>query len=233
MSKAQSSENKDIVPTSTKDIANVDKQIQEINAAVGKKTQDNVSIIRMLNGKFILPGGEEGDELRVIILNFVTRHIWYPKKYQDGVTTAPACWATSEDATHLAPGPDVETPISKDCDSCPKFEWGSAGLPDSQKKACTTKKLLAVVPEDSGDDAPIRMLAVPPNSLPEWNQYTGFIKHKFGGDPIMVSTRITLDQKLTFNSLYFTDPHPNDRIRDHVVRRDEALAVLLVSPIRN
>lgn len=232
----------EIASRSMTDMVDVDQMIVDINTKVHDKTSDNAIFIKAQNGIFTLPDGTEGDELRVVILNFITRHVYYDKPYTRGVVTPPRCWALSEldkglepDAENMKRMLNIE-PLSDTCDDCQKFEWSSKALenpnvPETSKaKACDTQKLLAVVPAGSGSEAPVWCLMIPPNSLSRWNTYTGIVKRRFG-DPIMVSTKITLDKKVNYNAFYFDDPHPNERIKEHVIRRDESLACLMIPPV--
>ena len=113
---------------SAKEIVNIDKEIQKANERVLTKVGGGMggSLIKTRDKIFTLPDGTQNDALRVVIVHFMTRHMYYDKPFNANNPASPKCWAVGEDKDNLAPPTSVEEPESDECATCPQFEWGSA-----------------------------------------------------------------------------------------------------------
>lgn len=114
-----------------------------------------------------------GAPLRVVILGATPRKgcskIYYDDPYQEGSDEPPAC----SSAGGQKPDSWILTPMSPNCATCPKNEWGSgqnSAGESTRGKACADTKQLLVVPPDQpyGD---IWMIRVPPASLKLLSNY--------------------------------------------------------------
>lgn len=111
---------------------------------------------------------------------------------------APDC----QSSNGIAPDPDVESPQSDLCATCPMNAWGSAKNDNGQElKACSDKKRLAVVAADD-PSGPIYLLEVTPAALKGLNQYQRELRMR-GIPAEVVKTKVSFDSEASFPKLHF------------------------------
>ena len=132
--------------------------------------------------------------------------IYYETGYTEGSNAPPDCFSNNA----VAPDPSsrkIQNPV---CATCRHNVWGSRVMQQagrqSQGKACSDSKRLAVVPlgdiQNEAYGGPM-LLRVPPASLQDLAMY-GSALSKFGYPYFAVGTRISFDMKEAFPKFLFT-----------------------------
>jgi len=122
-----------------------------------------------------------GNTLRCVVLTALPENKYYASKFVAGEGSAPDCYAfgdldADDPEESMAPH---EAAANKqhdgDCAGCPMNQWGSADV--GKGKACKNVRRLAVITEDSLEDADsieaaeVRTLSVPVTSVKNWKAY--------------------------------------------------------------
>lgn len=137
-------------------------EVTKYDAAFAKMAGDYVSGERV-TGSFIstkggvLTFGEEqlpGNQMCVIILDYVQERTFYAEKYEPDreVALPPVCYAfkRNEDPEEMAPHPSMQAdltyfkPQNDICKTCPNNDWGTADT--GRGKACSERRRLALIP---------------------------------------------------------------------------------------
>lgn len=123
-------------------------------------------------------GGQEAEELSVIVLGANRSNMYWEEEFRSGVFTPPKCyaiahpsWKAGEVEEKLAPPADLKT---RQAESCAKCDWNAFGSARRGRgKACSNTVRLAMIPADAKlvDKVEGAMLSVPPTSLRMWTQY--------------------------------------------------------------
>lgn len=189
-------------------------------------------MIRLRKDKtFELPDGQTstpGKPMRVVIVEHATGRGWFDKPYKDGDKSPPACAAGNLTGRDLAPYDNAPAKQSKECESCPYNQWGSApGGGDG--KACKEHRKLAILPYDR-PDATIMMLQVPPSSLKAYDGYVKNLAKLYQRPPVAYITEITFDTTVDYQKLLFGNPQNLDDIEPFLDRIEEAREMLTKAP---
>ena len=132
----------------TKDIA---------GSSGGKQISIKGGVWRMVvGGEEVAKNEDRAMNLVVIASSKGVSRTFYAEKYEEGKDIKPACWSAEGDK----PNPEVKTPQSTSCATCPQNIEGSG---DGKSRACRYSKRLAVALEnDIGGN--IYRLSVPAKS---------------------------------------------------------------------
>jgi len=180
---------------------------------------------------------EDGDEeplsvMRVVVLNYNKRRgrSYYAGSYNPEQVSAPLCW--SDDGEK--PDPSVKEPQCTTCAKCPMDVKGSS-ITDSGKevKACSSHRMLALVPAAKLDHMPLRMkIAVtsdydkqsPELEAKGWmafSQYVDFLAKNNVNHTAKVVTKMRFDPNVAYPKILFSP--------DRWLERDEMMAIAPVS----
>lgn len=186
------------------------------------------------NGNWQTPDGAElGSSIRVIVIDFLTRHTWYPHPYQQGNPLPPGCFAVGKTLAKMAPPDNVPERQHETCAGCPMNEWGSAAVGNG--KACTQRRELAVILEEQAEDlenAEIFVISLSPTQIKFFDGFARQCERILNGPPIkaVVTIEAVPVQGARYFSVAFNDIARNEYYADHFQLRDEALALLDVLP---
>jgi hypothetical protein len=189
------------------------KQVAEVQKKVAAPSGDRIKMNG--NSSFTLPNGQDGAEIEVVIVDFVSSNLFYDRAFDANNPSPPACFAVGDEPSLLIPVADSPDKQSETCATCPNNQFGSAG----RGKACKNTRLLAVTPvaeEDDDSELPIWILSVPPTSIKAIDGYVHKLAMKQKITPIGVVTRISLDRSTTFSAPRFEDVRP---LRDDELAR--------------
>lgn len=123
-----------------------------------------------------------GNELAMVVCDFVMENRFFTSEYDPDNPTSPDCYAFGRELEELGPHDDCEDKQHATCKGCPQNEWGSSDK--GRGKACrNTYKLLVIpagelkdgrfVPPEEAEDlnGDLYALSVPPTSLKAWTGY--------------------------------------------------------------
>ncbi len=184
-------------------------------AVTSNLTSGKINSVGIRNGVFTLRKADGSEfepsekHLDVVILtgNPNLSKQWYEKAYDSttGEGKLPDCWSHNG----VGPSTGAANPQHATCLGCPRNQWGTATRNDgtaAKGKACSDRKLLAVIPIAHGRD--VFQLAVPPASLANLFAYIrDLVKspHASGRpmEPFDFVTRLTFDRTKTGQVLLF------------------------------
>jgi len=215
----------------------IDKQL----AAEAKSIKEQVSaggggprLTINANGNWQTPDGAElGPSIRVIVLDFLTRHTWYPHPYQKGNPLPPGCFAVGKVLSQMAPDESAPEKQHDTCSGCPMNEWGSAATGNG--KACTQRRELAVILEEQAEDlenAEIFVISLSPTQIKVFDGFARQCERILNGPPIkaVVSIEAVPVPGARYFGVSFVEIAKNENVADHFQLREEALALLDVLP---
>jgi len=173
------------------------KQLADTNKRIAQSDSNRVKVNR---AGFIAPGGDQGDELIVVVVDYTNVNMFYESEYDKDNITDPDCYANNRIHAELEPerkSPKLQAEV---CTACPQNQWGSA--PRGKGKACKNSRLLAIVPFDNIGEAPIWTISVSPTGIKRWDNYVKKLAD-VNLTPMFVGTKITLAKGLDYASLMF------------------------------
>ncbi len=182
--------------------------------------------IQLKDKLFHMPDGTQVDTLDVVIVDFININNFYEAKYDAKNIVPPTCFAIGQVITTMAPSDNAPLKQSDVCSTCPMNQFGS----DGDGKACKNMRRLAVLPPDGDADTPLLILNVSPTGLKSFDGYVRSVASKFGVMPVGVVTTVSFDENVSYGSLRFSNPQPNEMINDHWARRTEAMDRLAQEP---
>ncbi len=137
-----------------------------------------------------------GDELQVLVLDFVTVHAYYDREFDRNNPHPPACFSLSEDGEEMAPHHTSPAKQHDWCDGCPQDAWGSG---KGEGKACKNGYRLAVLePETDPAEAELAIMTTPPSSMKNWDGYIRELASKLKRGPNGVLTLFTFDEEFDY-----------------------------------
>lgn len=188
------------------------------------------NMIRVTQDKqFILPDGTKTPgPIDLVIIDFNSRNTLYAGAYDPKNIESPICFAIGDSPTTMVPSSNSP---EKQCDSCAgcamnQYESATTG----KGKACNNNRILAVLPADTDEDTPMWTLSVSPTALKGFDGYVNSIARQFQVPPYGVVTRVSFNPNVTYASLVFSDPQPNQNLEMAYSRRAEAAKMLVVEP---
>ena len=177
--------------------------------------------------RLALPDGRKSPgPLEVVILDFVTTHAYYETDFDAKNPTPPACFAIGNDPKNMVPSPNSPVQQSTECKTCPMNQFG----PNNERKACTNRRLMAVLPPDADESTPIWTIETAPMSNKAFDAYVSGIVAAKGVPPIGVVTEISLDPNVDYAKLVFGLVDDNPAVGEMLGRQEEAKKLLAVEP---
>lgn len=209
-------------------VVNIQDMLRKQAEAMNERTSPASGImIRVTQDKkLVLPDGQKVDELDVVIVDFVARNEFYEGAFDKDNMTPPACFAIGTSPTKLVPSDNSPVKQADACSECPMNAFGSAGA----GKACKNGRILAVLPPDADADTPLWLLKVSPTALKGFDGFVQGVARTFQAPPVAVVVTVSFDENVTYASLRFSNPQPNDNLAVHFARQDEAKTLLEQEP---
>jgi len=190
-------------------IAQMESEAVEDSARTGDASEANLLSIK--GGEFTYQDADMGDELEVVILNFVNTKAWYDRIWKEDEPSAPACWAQSYDKpSELHVTEEVPLQQCDNCNSCWANEFGSA-LNGSGKACGDVRKCALILSEQLGaDDADVEtvMLKVPSASVKNFDKFVKGLAKVIKRPSYGVIAKITFDESVDYPKLNFNVIEP-------------------------
>lgn len=200
-------------------------EVAGIQERIGAPVGDVISVTQ--DKMFKLPDGtKHAGPMNVVIVDFVSGNFFYEGAYDPNNISPPACFALGTNPSQLVASDNSPLKQSDSCAGCPMNQFGS----DGKGKACKNSRLLALLPVDADNETPIMVLKVSPTAIKAFDSYVASVSRSFQLPPLGVVTEIDFDDAVTYASLRFKNPHPNENIELAFNRRDEARARLMTEP---
>jgi len=187
-------------------------------------------------GSFTSPEGMDlGNEIQVVVVDFISKNFFYDGPYVPQTPSAPACYAANKVIADMAPDPDCPSPQAETCAKCPLNQFGSGN--NGKSKACKNTRELAVLlvdqnnPDALGDPStPLYTLSLPPTALRSFDGAAAVVARTLGGPPLKAILTVTATNAGTYALIAFSDPVANPHYADHAQRRAEAAELLARKP---
>ncbi len=210
-------------------VVSIQEALKAQAAAMSDRTAppSGSSILVTQDKKFKLPDGTTtAGPLQLVIVDFTARNEFYPDAFDPNDIVPPHCFAIGQNPLKLVPSDNSPEKQASDCSSCPMNQFGSQG----KGKACKNARLLAVMPPDGDADTPLWTLKVSPTALKSFDGFVQSVARTFQMPPVAVVATVSFDPSVTYASLRFSDPEPNENMAVHFARQAEAAALLTVEP---
>ena len=108
----------------------------QVSDATARIHQPAGNVIGIQNSKFTYKQEVIGDELTIIVLDFIHQKQWYDSPFVREDPKPPACFAQSVSGEEMQRHNSSPVPQSDWCDGCDKNAWGSATTGSGEGKAC-------------------------------------------------------------------------------------------------
>jgi hypothetical protein len=181
--------------------------------------------------KFSMGGNAIGEELDIIVANFVHESGWYEDDYDAENPTPPDCFALSLDGKDMAPHPNSLNPQSEVCATCWANEWGSG---KGKGKACKNQRRLALLDAeaDNLEEAEMALLRIAPTGVKPWDNYVNGLSKKLNRPCWSVVTRLSFDEEVDYPkvSSAIVEPISDPAMLSAVKIRTEEAASVLMEP---
>jgi hypothetical protein len=201
------------------------KEVTDLASRVGAPGGDAIKITQ--DKKFEFPDGtKHNGPIQLVIVDFVSANSFYEGAYDSAAISPPACFAIGTNPTQLVPSDKSPLKQSDTCSACPMNQFGSAG----NGKACKNTRVLAVLPPGADADTPLWVLKVSPTALKAFDAYVTSVARQFQLPPVGVVTEVSFDDAVSYASLRFGNPMPNEALEVCFARKEEAAARLMVEP---
>ena len=211
-------------------LTTIEKELAAEAAAISKRIGAPAkSLISTRDKLFTFPDGRvHQGPLDVVILDFVSRNLFYEGRWDPNKIEAPVCFAIGDSPSLLEPSAKSPKRQAEHCTGCPLNEFGSNG----SGKACKNTRLLAVMlPDAQGEEAPIYTLSIPPTALKTFDSYVGGLSSMLSKAPIQVISRVSFHPEKTYALPIFGNPQPNERISEFYAHRADARKLLEREPL--
>jgi hypothetical protein len=218
-------------------LATIDQELsQEVAALKQQIGQPGGRAIKIKNTGFISPEGMDlGNEIQIVVLDFISKNMFYDRPYDPQSPSPPACYAQGRVIDEMASDPESPVPQADKCKTCPLNQFGSGN--NGKSKACKNTRELAVLLVDPENPdalldpaAPIYTLSVPPTGLRAFDGAVASIARSLAGPPLKAILTATVKDAGTYGLLSFVDPVPNPHYAQHVQRRKESVELLERKP---
>lgn len=206
--------------------ANEAEQVKQMISAPGAP---KISINRA--GNFQLPDSSElGNEIRVVVIDFITANRYYPGIYNAQNPTPPVCFAFGKVLADMAPSANSPEPQSDKCKGCPMDEFGSALT--GRGKACKNTRELAVILEEDleADEPNIYQISVPPTGIRSFDGFVAQCLRVVSGPPIKAIVTIKAVPQGTYTTLQFADADNNPEYAYHAQFMEMARELISKEP---
>lgn len=219
-------------------IATIDQELSNevalIKDMVGQASGNRLKL--EATGDFLLPdGGNLGNEIQVVVLDFVSRNNFYLTQYNADNPSPPDCYAIGKVINDMAPEGDSPAKQNDICRTCPMNQFGSA--PNGRGKACQNRRLVAVLVVDPENpdahnepDAPIYTLDLSPTNIKSFDGAVSLVARSLAGPPIKAVLTVVGKNVGTYAMATWMDPMPNPDYALHVQRRAEVQDMLYRKP---
>ena len=185
------------------------------------------SKVQLKGGKFKFPDGTEtAGPVRLVIVDFVTTHAYYPGKFDANNIQPPECFAIGTNPKAMLPSPHSPNIQAKDCQTCQQNQFESSG----KGKACKNGRKLAVLPPGADADTPIWTMDVSPTAIKGFDAYVQSVARMFQTPPVGVVTTVAFDDTVDYTKLVFSNPEPNEDLEVCFGRQEEARTTLETEP---
>ena len=207
--------------------AEIKAQAERDLAALKDKTEVGEGRSISTRGKvFTLPDGQViQPPMDVVIVDFVSRNLYYDTKYDPDNPQPPACMAVGDSPKGLIPVKDAPDVQHSDCDTCPLNQFGS----DGDGKACKNTRYLAVVMPDDVEGN-LMTLSVPPTGTRPFDAYVNSVAKLYSLPPVGVVTQVSFHEEKSYPLPLFGDPRPNENVGLHYALREDAKELLYQLP---
>ena len=212
--------------TALADFAEIERQaLAQMQQRIQAPSGNGISI---RDKQFKFPDGRIVDSLNVVVLDFITRNLFYVGRYDPKNPAPPTCFAIGKDLKTMRPSehsPEVQH--DGPCATCSNNTFGSNGA----GKACKNTRLLAVLEVGSEyASAPIYTISVPPKSLKAFDGYINTIGSLLKRAHWGVQTSIAFHPEAEHEQLVFGHSGANESIGECLSRLPEAEMLLTVEP---
>ena len=205
--------------------ARLAKEAADMASRVGAPGGDAIRVTQ--DKKFEFPDGtKSAGPIQLVIVDFISANSFYEGAYDPDNITSPACFSIGSNPTQMVPSENSPLKQATSCAVCPMNQFGSAG----KGKACKNGRVLAVLPPGATADSPLWILKVSPSALKAFDAYITSVVRAFQLPPVSVVTEVSFDDSVTYASLRFGNPTPNEDLEICFSRKDEAMARLLTEP---
>ena len=207
--------------------------LASLKSQIGSPSGNKIKV--EATGDFVLPDGTNmGNEIQVVVVDFVTKHTFYDGPYNPGNPTPPACYAIGKDLATMAPEADSPQVQHGDCRTCPLNAFGSGS--NGKSKACKNARMAAVIvidPENANaardPSAPVYMLELPPTAIKSFEAAISGVARALGL-PVKAILTVSAKNVGTYALITFSDPIPNPNYALHYGRKAEVQDALYRKP---
>lgn len=226
---------------SSTDLATIDAELSnevlDLKNQIGQASGNKIKL--EASGDYVLPSGENlGNEIQIVVVDFVSKNQWYPGAYNPNAIVPPDCYAIGKTISNMQPEGDSPNPQGGndgDCATCPLNQFGSGS--SGQSKACKNSRLAVVLvidPEDpaasAAPDAPLYTIEFSPTSIKAFDGMVSMVARALNGPPIKAMVTLSARNAGTYALQTFTDPEPNTFLAEHFARRPETVDMLYRKP---
>ena len=217
--------------------AELANEIVDIKSMIGQASGNKIKLEP--TGDYVLPSGENlGNEIQVVVLDFVSKNQWYQNPFNPNNIVPPDCYAIGKVLSQMQPesdSPNMQGGADGDCATCPLNQFGSGN--NGQSKACKNSRLAAALVIDPNDpeastapDAPIYTIEFAPTSIKAFDGMVTGTARTLNGPPIKAIWTLSARNAGTYALQTFSDPLPNDMLGSHIHRRAETVDMLNRKP---
>lgn len=214
--------------------SNLPATIQEQIQAMAEANQQNVTNtggnkIKIKRGAFnFADGSKVEEEMVAVIIAHAAKNVYFEHGYDPDSMEPPLCYAVGENANDMKPSSSAPEPQAANCQECPQNKWGSG---TGNAKACSNRRLLALLPEDAaGADDDMHLLDLAPTSIKAFDGYvSGLAARKT--IPVTVATKLKIDDSVDYAKCDFKVDHANVNMEAHFGRLEEAKNLVLREPM--
>lgn len=186
---------------------------QGLDTELGREQAGVGKTLSIRNSKFKFEGADLGNEISVILLDYVFVNQFFKGKFDPDNRQPPACFAMAENELDLVPlpsSPEIQNG-GDPCESCwaNEFESDDAG----RGKACKNGRRIAVMSAEAWEDddfadyidsEAVGYLTLPPTTNPTWRAYVNKLG-KTAKLPVWgVITTLSFDPEVDYPKLEFT-----------------------------
>ncbi len=212
---------------------NLPATIQEQIQAMAEANQQNVTNtggnkIKIKRGAFnFADGSKVEEEMIAVIIAHAAKNVYFEHGYDPDSMEPPLCYAVGENANDMKPSASAPEPQAANCQECPHNKWGS-GIGNA--KACSNRRLLALLPEDAaGADDDLHLLDLAPTSIKSFDGYVSSLAAR-KTIPVTVATKLKIDDSVDYAKCDFKADHANANMEAHFARLEEAKNLVLREP---
>ena len=231
-----------------KDVAVVDQQAGTSIATIDAELNTSIAALQSainapsgnrikaeVRGEFTLPGGMNlGNEIQVVVLDFLNRNMFYATKFNPDNPSPPDCYSLGVAIADLAPESDSPSAQNDNCKTCPMNAFGTGD--NGRGKACQNRIWVSVLLIDPDSpqahlepDAPVYMIDLSPSNRKSFEAYVAATARTVG-HPIKTIATVTAANAGTYATVSFAAPIPNPDYAACAARRKEASEMLQRRP---